>query len=61
MADLLHSLVGGAVALVRSTPDRVVRVRGLAGEGNPKTRNPESQVILLPIQRVKTILNIHKS
>ena len=30
-------------------------------QGNPKTRNPESQVIVLPIQRVKTILNIHKS
>ena len=29
--------------------------------GNPKTRNPESQVIVLPIQRVKNILNIHKS
>ena len=26
-----------------------------------KIRNSESQVIVLPIQRVKTILNIHKS
>ena len=27
----------------------------------PGIRNPESQVVVLPIQRVKTILNIHKS
>ena len=27
----------------------------------PGIQNPESQVIVLPIQRVKTILNIHKS